>query len=255
VRRVQESDAYDLAIESPNGQVDWEVGADVVLPAYLSAELRQGGELLARAEVELLLEETFDVDELGGEAVGMNGQVRVRFPAGAVSEAVRVKIEAPSAEALPVASLSGAPFEITAISKNKWQQVSTFSEPIEIEVSYIEGMWDGSEEDLRVYWYDPETMEWKLPLDQSVDPEVNIITVYTDHFTVFDTYNSNWQSAQTPTMNFFQHSAFTGAATFAMPIKVPAGPGGFQPDVSLSYNSQVVDSVSSESQASWIGMG
>ncbi|MBC6940315.1 MAG: hypothetical protein DWB59_09890, partial [Anaerolineae bacterium] len=98
-------------------------------------------------------------------------------------------------------------------------------------------------------------MQWKLPLSQYVDTESNILYASTDHFTVFDTYNSGWQSAETPTLELFQHAGYTGAASFSMPIKMPPGPGGFQPSLSLSYNSQTVDSATTDTQASWVGMG
>ena len=108
---------------------------------------------------------------------------------------------------------------------------------------------------MRLYGYNATSGGWEPLLDQRVDAVNNLLIASTDHFTIFDTYNSGWQSAETPTMSMFQHSGFTGAASFSMPIKVPPGPGGFQPSLSLSYNSQVVDSVTTDSQASWAGMG
>ncbi len=56
-------------------------------------------------------------------------------------------------------------------------------------------------------------------------------------------------------MASFQVAQFTGAATYSVPIQVPAGPGGLQPSFSLSYNSQAVDSATNRTQASWAGMG
>jgi hypothetical protein len=106
-----------------------------------------------------------------------------------------------------------------------------------------------------LYWYDPSDKTWKLPLSQRLDADNNLIYATTDHFTVFDTYTSNWESAETPTMDFFQTPGFTGSASFSMPIKVPPGPGGLQPSLSLSYSSSTVDNISSDSQASWAGMG
>ena len=50
-------------------------------------------------------------------------------------------------------------------------------------------------------------------------------------------------------------ASFTGAASYSFPIQVPQGPGGLQPALALSYNSQVVDSATTKTQASWVGMG
>ena len=44
-------------------------------------------------------------------------------------------------------------------------------------------------------------------------------------------------------------------ATYSFPIQVPPGPGGLQPSLALSYNSQTVDGAISRTQASWVGMG
>jgi RHS repeat-associated protein len=49
----------------------------------------------------------------------------------------------------------------------------------------------------------------------------------------------------------------SGAFSYTYPISVPPVPGGLEPDVSLVYNSQTVDGLTSStnSQASWIGDG
>jgi RHS repeat-associated protein len=49
----------------------------------------------------------------------------------------------------------------------------------------------------------------------------------------------------------------SGAFTYSYPIQVPPVPGGLEPDISLNYNSQLVDGLTSSdnTQASWIGDG
>jgi RHS repeat-associated protein len=260
-----ENGSVELPISSEKGKTDWQADETFATPAVITVEFWQGGEMVAQGAIELQSQSEFVIEKQGGTASGMNGWVHVTFPDGALSESVKVKINSPTKEALPVDSLSGSPFEITAVSTKTTtdttgtasmasMEVTTFTAPIEIQVEYSDaGMTD--EANILLYWYDPTDGQWKLPLSQSVDTETNIITAYTDHFTVFDTYNSNWQTAVTPTLSNFQHAGFTGAASFSLPIEVPAGPGGLQPSLTLSYSSSTVDNVSSKSQASWVGMG
>jgi RHS repeat-associated protein len=245
---------FEYPISVAEGKLLWRADSKVQPPFGLTIELVQDGNAISASELILDAVAEFKVEPLGGEAAGMNGRVKVNFPGGAVSESVKVKVTRPSAESLPVQSLSGAPFELTAISDTTKGEVSKFTAPVEIQVHYD---WDGNgdEDGIRLYWYDPSDRQWKPPLDQHVDTENKVIIAHTDHFTVFDTYNSGWQSAETPTMSMFQTPSYTGASSFSMPIKVPAGPGGLQPSLTLSYNGQVVDSVNTESQASWVGMG
>ena len=250
-----ENGTIDLPILSLKDKAMWQADETFALPAWIEIEFWQGGEMQLQAVAELQSQEEFLIDKQGGNARGLDGQVNVYFPGGALSESVKVKIGRPSEKSLPVDSLSGAPFEITAVSDKTQTEVFSFSAPIEIQVHYDVEAMRGDEENIRLFWYDPTDGQWKFPLDQQIDIENNLIIAHTDHFTVFDTYNSGWQSAETPTMDFFQHAGYTGASSFSMPIKVPAGPGGFQPSLSLSYSGQVVDSVTTDSQASWVGMG
>ena len=109
-------------------------------------------------------------------------------------------------------------------------------------------------ENLYVFWYNPDTRDWET-LVSSVNMEKMTVRGLTDHFSVFDVGISQWQAADIPTIQDFQVSTFTGAASYSLPLEVPAGPGGLQPSLTLSYNSQVVDQATTNSQASWVGMG
>ena len=251
----QENGIFDLPVIASEGKIAWQTDDTLVAPVGIYAELIQDEKTIAEAKLELTAPVEYKIETTGGTAESVDGEVQVNFPAGAVSETVTVKVTEPSYESLPVQSLSGAPFEITAVSDTSKAEVSQFSKAIEIQVRYDDSALADSEDTIMLYWYDPADGEWKLPLSQRVDTENNLIIAYTDHFTVFDTYSSNWDSAETPTLSAFQTSAFTGASSYALPIQVPPGPGGFQPSLTLSYSSMVADSVSSNSQASWVGMG
>ncbi|MBV6396861.1 MAG: hypothetical protein HFACDABA_02463 [Anaerolineales bacterium] len=246
---------FEITSTEFEGKIAWQADETIVPPVEIYAELIQGGKTIAEAKLELSELVEYKVETSGGTAEGKDGQVQVTFPQGAVSETVTVKVTEPSYESLPVQSLSGSPFEIIAVSDSSKAEVSTFAKPVEIQVRYDEAELEGDEKSLMLFWYDPSDGEWKPPLSQRVDTENNILIATTNHFTTFDTYTSNWQSAETPTMSAFQTSDFIGSATFSLPFKLPAGPGGFQPSLVLNYSSSIVDNATSETQASWVGMG
>ena len=100
-----------------------------------------------------------------------------------------------------------------------------------------------------------ETEAAWVPLRGTVDRANNTVTGSTRHFSDFDLALTNWEAARLPTLDRFQVAPFTGAATFSYPIWVPPGPGGIQPELTLTYNSQSVDDASGKTQAAWVGMG
>lgn len=105
-----------------------------------------------------------------------------------------------------------------------------------------------------LFYYDEKAGTW-MPLPTQVNTTTNQISGSSDHLMVFDFDIQNWEGATLPTVKGFQVALYTDAATYAYPFQLPPGPGGFQPNLQLSYNSQVVDSATNKTQASWVGMG
>ncbi|PKN91158.1 MAG: hypothetical protein CVU44_20570 [Chloroflexi bacterium HGW-Chloroflexi-6] len=222
-----------------------DTGADQM--TYLDAEP------LAQAQIALI--EKLEIQKAGGKVAGLNGKVKVTFSEDTLSESAEVFIHRPLPESMPPHSLSGQPFEINARSANNRKEISKFSDEVRIEVDYSYlNVSESQAADLALYWYNEESGEWEI-LPSSVNTETKTLYASTTHFTVFDVDIHNWQASRLPTLDSFQVSGFTGAGTFALPIEVPPGPGGLQPSLALTYNSQAVDQALSFSQASWVGMG
>jgi hypothetical protein len=150
--------------------------------------------------------------------------------------------------------MGGAPFEILALGEANGQEIDHFAQPISITVEYDPDKIHGDESMLTLFYYDVNEQTW-IPMDTYPDMQNHQLSAVTDHLTLFNYKAQNWESARLPSLQAFQVSQFSGSSSYSFPISVPPGPGGLQPSISLSYNSQTADSAASRSQASWVGLG
>jgi RHS repeat-associated protein len=256
----QQTNTLSIPVTTLGGSIALKV-KNVREDSLFSASLIHEQEVLASSSIVLPLFEDFEVSKNGGKIDLRNGKIKVTFPQGALTEDVVINAGFPSADALPE-NFSASVFELRAFAKGEQEsgvqqkrEITHFSEPLTIEVDYSHlTLTEEQEGELYLYWYNPETGDWNA-LESSRDPQTKTLTAQTDHFTVFDVGVNDWNSTHLPTIDSFQVSEFTGAASFSLPLEVPAGPGGFQPDLTLAYNSQVVDQATTKAQASWVGMG
>jgi hypothetical protein len=233
------------------------VGALAQFPLYIGADLSVGGQTIDRRPV-YLDQGGVGVQKITGNTAKISafgGKAKVEMPAAALTEDLVLEARNPSPNTTPPTSLSGAPVEIVAVGKTSKRNVKTFSTPITIQIPYdTSKLFGGSEDDLMVFYYDEDNQGW-YPMPTQVDKANQLLTVQSDHLTVFDYQAASWQKYSLPTVDSFKVSGFTGAGTYDLGFWAPDGPGGFKPGLQLTYNSQVIDESSAFSQASWVGMG
>ncbi|MEW5871106.1 MAG: hypothetical protein AB1894_17660 [Chloroflexota bacterium] len=250
------SGAWKLPVSAGSGLLDWQISEEAQGPFTINARLVRNHKALASASLNVPEKGLNLLPSQGGTAQGLDGQVRVHFPdLGQGSLAVRVRrLTAKSMPLTLTNSLSGSPFEITAQDASG-QELRHFDRPLTLEVHYA-GLWRGGDEaSLRLYYYDEASGEWQA-MPTRLDTENDVLYASSDHLTIFDLDTQDWGEARTPTLEAFQVSNFTGAASYSLSLWTPPGPGGLSPGLSLSYNSQVVESSPPvKAQASWVGMG
>jgi len=198
--------------------------------------------------------------------VSANGRVRVTLPKGAANEALTLSHgTAPThGEKVPT-GLAGrtnglGPFYLGA-SNARGQAVHRFAAPLTVAVAYTPEQLRArhiTESELVLFSYDEDQARW-LPLPTTVDAGTGVATAIVDHFSAFQISDGAQPSLNyLPNVKGWQTDLFTGAATYGMPLEVPAGPGGVKPPLTLSYNSQTVDGKPGQHEgirAGWTGLG
>jgi hypothetical protein len=245
-----ETGSLTVALTKDHDKAGWRIPDDLEGPYPVTATLSLEGTVVATDN--LVLEETglTHIPASGGQAKSFKDKVRVIFPVGAAEESMKVYVHPPREDTTPPESLSGEPIEILARGKVSKQWLHQFNQPLTIELE-----WGAEQPAATLYSYDETTATW-LPLPTEIDRQAGVLRATTTHLSIFDTNIEDWQKAQMPDISAFQVAQFTGAAVYDYPIWTPPGPAGLQPSLSLSYNSQVVDSaIAPMTQASWVGMG
>jgi len=121
----------------------------------------------------------------GGAFSSPDGRVTVTFPPGAVDRNVRVRYQALPATRPEGFTATGGNFSLEAVGADDGQQVKEFGAPLEIRARYDDtGLPRWLEQRLHLYYRDPSTGCWEA-LPSVVDPEGNVVTGWTTHFTDF----------------------------------------------------------------------
>jgi|GEM_PF-1256444 len=184
-----------------------------------------------------------------------DGKVKVTFPAGAVTENVRVEYkEQRPRESTGMRMLRL--FELNGYAINrKNAPVNTFKKQLQISISHTKEELAGLDtRSLRLYYLDEKQNRW-LPVTSQYNAAAGTLTSSTDHFTYYGEQANPNISGPGTVMNF-QVGLQSGTAISRYPIELPPGPGGFQPGLELVYNSGSVDEMKNKrSLGSWVGIG
>ena len=184
-----------------------------------------------------------------------NNAVNLTVPGEAIDNLLAFDVRSPSLNKMPSFTLSGNPIEIIAVDTVTAKNVTSFKKPLTLTMKYDPEAFQGhNEENLSLFYFNESLRDW-YPINTIVDTKSKTLTAQTDHLTVFDYNINDWQFRNLPSVDTFQVSDFTGAGTYSMGLWTPPGTAGFQPNLTLSYNSQVVDESRAFTQASWVGMG
>ena len=150
--------------------------------------------------------------------------------------------------------------------------IHQFDAPLSISVTYTPEQlqaYELSEADLTLYWFDATrpithtsdmvTIGAWVALPTTIDMTTHTASTAINHFTPLQLSDGSSPSdAFIPSLQGWQVSGFTGAASYSYPIDLPAGPGGLKPSLTLNYSSAAVDGPTGQrvtKQAGWVGTG
>jgi uncharacterized repeat protein (TIGR01451 family) len=223
------------------------------------------------------------VDTRGGEAVGLDGKIRISLSERSLDTSTAIFIEdltartptEPQAEpwlqfrlerylaqppdfTTPVPNPAGQENDRTTTL----QPVETpFQEPVELTVSF-DGLLDlatlTGEMIPFLVTLDGASGTWvRVPLEK-IDREANLITAKLPHFSVWGIGLGTSVPQNGASILLYDKGysgLFTGRSDYSLPIWTPPGRNGMGPSLALSYSSGIADGILGDVQAPWVGMG
>lgn len=199
------------------------------------------------------------VDSTGAYITSADGHVTLEFPPGAATTPLLIKVSAKPHAETPVLApgshlLTAWQFDAFDIN-NSNVPVHQFAKNITIHLRYTSAELFGLREDLIRYWVrDEPNGQWVEQTVTPIDGADHEWTVQLNHFST-QASSSDGVINLPPILDSAQVNTNTGASTIRVPISAPAGPGGLQPDLALTYSSERADEVYGTTPASWVGVG
>jgi RHS repeat-associated protein len=180
------------------------------------------------------------VDARGGRVATGDGRIQVDVPPGVFRTPARVRIQPRAIQAQPEAGGALLQFDLGAQDLSTAVPVHEFNQPLTLTVN-VRGLLDPGRipEGYHVYLaYHTEDGQRNEITPITVNYDLGTISAQITHFSSWDAGVAPgtpgvWALAYNPP----QASLFSGAATYAIALNLPAGRNGAQPQLSLTYNS------------------
>ncbi|MFL5804112.1 MAG: Calx-beta domain-containing protein, partial [Roseiflexaceae bacterium] len=199
---------------------------------------------------------------------GADGRITVTIPGQAANRRLTVR-QTPGTGPNGVSSIvtfkrGFAPFTLE-VADDQGRAVQQFTQPLSITVAYTPEQLQAlgiAEDDLSLFQFDAQQRRWTA-VGTNIDSQAHTATAIVSQLTASSSGfelsdGSSPSDAYIPSLQGWQVSMYTGAATYSYPIDVPAGPNDSKPQLELSYNSTATDGTGGKrvkQQSGWAGKG
>ena len=182
-------------------------------------------------------------------------KIKLNIPKGAVTSETEIEFieyTPPASTDMQIISL----FELNAKEKHSAKAISKFNTRLEITIEHDEEDLRGIDVDsLRLYYFDEKKQQWLPAAGGKYDPKDNSIKATTDHFSTYGEF-ANPNIVGPGRIMASQVNLHSGTAISSYPLELPPGPGGFQPSLTMTYNSGSADEMKNKKAVgSWVGIG
>lgn len=194
--------------------------------------------------------------QVGGTATDSTGSIEVQFPPGAVSEPILVSAaRLYGCDQYPASREVNSEFRLEATAVDGGASVTQFSNSVHLTVTPALAETLGYNlASTRLYYLNQADGSW-IEVPSQVDAVTGVLTADLQHFSIYST-QSNPDVLLPADLRTFQVDMQSGAATTSIPLDLPTGPGGFVPQLSLSYSSSSANEMkTNRTMASWVGAG